>query len=327
MKLEKNDMMLLFSSTDVPDIFFNEYLPHIPGDYLKVYLYILFLSKYNKEIKLNDLSKKLELSLKCIQDGLKYLEEENLLTKKNTGFIINNLQERELHSLYTPKVTISSDDLKKSAKSQARAKAIESINNQFFQGIMPLSWYSDIELWFKKYHFDEEVMNALFSYCFNKSALHKNYVQTVADAWSKSNIKTYADLDKHFEKQEKLQSLGKNICKKLGYHRSLTQFEEAYVEKWTIDYMYSMPIIDLALKKTTSKTNPNFEYINTLLTDWHDRNLKTTDEINSFLLDTKNKNKNIKDLQKTAAAGATANSYKNFTPRDYTNLNEYYDNI
>lgn len=325
MKLEKNDVMLLFSSTELPDIFFNEYLPHLSGECLKVYLYILFLSKYSKDIKLNDLSKKLELSLKSVQDSLKYLEEEQLITKKNAGYIINNLQEKELHSLYTPKVTISPTDLKKSAKSQARAKAIESINNQFFQGMMPLSWYGDIELWFKKYGFDDEVMIALFSYSYQRSALHKNYVQTVADAWSKNNIKTFSDLESHFEKQEKIQSLGKTIGKKLGYHRSLTQFEEAYVEKWTIDYMYTMPIIEMALKKTTAIQNPNFEYVNKVLTNWHERNLKTPEEINSFLIEDKNKNKNIKELQKSSSP-QNLNSYKNFTPRDYTNLNDLYDN-
>ena len=55
---------------------------------------------------------------------------------------------------------------------------------------MSPSWYSDIDLWFKRFEFDEEVMIALFQYCFDKSALHKNYVKAVADAWHGNNIKT-----------------------------------------------------------------------------------------------------------------------------------------
>ena len=152
---------LLFSSTNLPDIFFTEYLSQISGDALKVYLYITFLAKYNKDIRLNDLSKKLELPLKTIQESIKYLEDQSLITKKNTGYIINNIQEIELHKLYTPKVTSSPEELEKIAQNKQRAKAIDSINNQFFQGIMSPSWYSDIDLWFKKYSFDEEVMIAL----------------------------------------------------------------------------------------------------------------------------------------------------------------------
>src|SRR5574344_1775346 len=180
MKLEQNDLLPLFSSTSLPDIFFTEYLPEANGDYLKVYLYILFLSKYDKDIKLNDLSKKLNLSFKVIQDAMKYWEDKNVIVKKNTGYAFNNLQEIELNNLYKPRVALSAEQVQKSAESQKRAKTMESINNQYFSGLMPTTWYPDIELWFKKYGFDDEVMMALFNYCFNKSALHKNYIQTVA---------------------------------------------------------------------------------------------------------------------------------------------------
>ena len=52
MKLEQNEKSLLFSETTIPDIFFSEYLSEIPGNYLKIYLYLMFLSKYGKDIKL-----------------------------------------------------------------------------------------------------------------------------------------------------------------------------------------------------------------------------------------------------------------------------------
>lgn len=319
MKLEQSDLSLLFSSTNLPDIFFTEYLSQISGDALKVYLYITFLSKYNKDIRLNDLSKKLELPLKTIQESIKYLEEQSLITKKNTGYIINNIQEIELHKLYTPKVTSSPEELEKIAQNKQRAKAIDSINNQFFQGIMSPSWYSDIDLWFKKYSFDEEVMIALFQYCFNRSALHRNYIQAVAEAWFKNNIKTYNDLDKYYEKQEKLNTLQKTISKKLGITRHLSQYEEGYIEKWNIDYGYNLDIIEIALKKTTSKSNPNFDYLDKLLTDWHDRNLKTSNDIQSFLTQLKEKNKNIKTLEKN-------NGYSNYDQRNYSDLNNFYAN-
>lgn len=319
MKLEQNDKPLLFSYTELPDIFFTEYISQTPGDYIKVYLYMIFLSKYGKDIKINDLSKKLELPLKSIQDAIKFLEDESLITKKNTGFIINSLQELELHKLYNPKITSSPEQLQKTAENQYRAKAIENINNEFFQGIMSPSWYSDIDLWFSKYNFDEEVMIALFRYCFNRSALHRNYIQAVADAWAKNNIKTFNDLDIYYEKQEKIKKLSKTISKKLGITRQLSQYEEAYIEKWTIEFNYSMDIIEIALKKTTSKANPSFDYLDKLLTDWHERNFATTDDIQKFLNDMKQKNKNVKELEKKYG-------YQNYDQRNYDNLNNLYAN-
>lgn len=320
MKLEQNDSPMLFSNTELPDIFFTEYLSQSKGDYIKVYLYIIFLSKYGKDVKINDLSKKLELDFKVIQDAIKYWEDLGVITKKNTGYIINNLQEIELHKLYKPKVALSAEAQKQTAQNQRRAQAIENINNEFFQGIMSPSWYSDIELWFKKYNFDEEVMIALFRYCFNRSALHRNYIQTVADAWHSNKIQNFNDLDNYYAKQEKLNILYKSITKKLGYNRQLTQYEQAYVQKWSIDYGFSFDIIEIALKKTTSKVNPNFDYLDKLLTDWHDRNFKTVSEIENFLSQLKQKKKDVKDLEKKTG-------YQNYDQRKYDNLDSLYANF
>ena len=125
--------------------------------------YVTFDIK-EKDIKINDLSKKLSLPVKAISDGLKFLEESKLILKKTTGFIVIDLQEVTLNNLYKPNLTQSKETVENVAKNQARAKAIEHINNMYFQGIMGPSWYNDIDLWFRKYNFDEQVMIALFDY-------------------------------------------------------------------------------------------------------------------------------------------------------------------
>lgn len=319
MKLEQSESSSIFSNTSLPDIFFTQYLPEANGDYIKIYLYILFLSKYDKDIKVNDLSKKLGLSLKVIQDGMKYWEDQGVFTRKNTGYVINNIQEKELHQLYKPKVSLSADQIQKSAESQKRAKTIEYINNRYFSGLMPTSWYPDIELWFKKYQFEDEVMIALFEYCFDKSALHKNYVQVVADAWFKNQIRNFNDLDQYYEKQEKLNKIANMISKKLGLSRQLSQYEYAYIEKWVIDFGFSFDIIEIALKRTTSKVNPSFDYLDKLMTDWKDRGFKTAEQVNKFLSDMKQKNKDIKQLEKKTG-------YQKYDQRSYDNLNNLYAN-
>ena len=320
MKLEHSENPMLFSNTQIPDVFFTEYFSMANGNFIKVYLYMLFLSKYNETIKLNDLSKTLAIDFKTIQDALKFWEDNGIITKKQTGYILNNLQEIELHKLYTPKLTLSPEQIEKNKKNQTRAKAIDAINNSFFQGIMSPSWYTDINLWFSKYQFDEQVMVSLFKYCYDKSALHRNYVQVVADAWSKNNIKTYNDLETYYIQQEKLTAIEKNISKKLGLSRNLTQFEKGYIEKWVTEYKYNFPIIEIALKKTTSKSNPNFDYLNTLISDWHEHNLKEADDIINYINNMKQKKKNIKELEnKTKLA--------NYEQRKYNNLDSLYANF
>lgn len=319
MKLEQNEKPLLFSETTIPDIFFAEHLSDLPGDYLKIYMYMIFLSKYGKDVKLNDLSKKLNIPLKVINDGIKYLEENKLIIKKSSGYIIVDLQEATLHNLYSPNLTMSKEKVEQNTKNKSRAKAIEHINNMYFQGIMGPSWYNDIDLWFKKYNFDEQVMIALFDYCYNRSAMHRNYVQTVAEAWASNKVKTWNDLDKYYEQQESLNKLKKSIAKKLGKYNGLTQYEEAYIENWVLNFGYDMSIIEIALKRTTFKQNPTFEYINNVITDWHDRNLKTPAEINAFIEQRKIQDKNAKELQSKV-------NKANYEQRKYDNLDFLYAN-
>ena len=79
-------------------------------------------------------------------------------------------------------------------------------------------------------------------------------------------------------------------------------------------------IIEIALKKTTSKANPNFDYLDKLLTDWHDRGFKTANEVQAFLLEIKEKNKSVKKLEKETG-------YDKYDQRTYDNLDNLYTNL
>lgn len=321
MKLEITDESLLFKNTNIPDIFFTEYLPNASGDFVKVYLYLLFLAKNNSDAKTLDLSKALSLPIEIIKQALSYWEEQGLILKKQGGYIFNNPQIIELHKLYKPKMAVSMDDaLENAQKNTYRNKAIETIKNTFFQGIISPSWISEIETWFMKYQFDEEVMIALFGYCFDKAKLTKNYVSAVAKGWSDQGVKSYSDLENYFHKYEKFDKIKKAISKKLGLSRKLTEYEEAYIENWSMNFGYNLDVIELALKKTTSKANPNFDYLNTLICDWHDRGFTTSSQIQTFLKEYKVKQNSIKDLKKKT-------SYNSYSQRSYDDLDNLYTNL
>ena len=120
----------------------------------------------------------------------------------------------------------------------------------------------------------------------------------------------------------------KLVTKKLGLSRQLTQFEHDYIEKWIIDFSFSFDIIEIALKKTTSKVNPSFDYIDKLLSDWHERGFKTANQVENFLADMKQKAKNIKQLEKSAdyVKSEKQSSYQKYEQRSYDNLNYLYAN-
>ena len=80
-----------------------------------------------------------------------------------------------------------------------------------------------------------------------------------------------------------------------------------------------MDIIEIALKRTTYKQNPTFEYINSIITDWHERNLTTPDQVNAFLEQRKKQNKDLKEMKAQV-------SKANYEQRQYNNLDFLYAN-
>lgn len=324
MNFEQNQS-LLFSDVNIPDVFISEYICAANGDYVKIYLYISFLCKHQIDMSPLDISKKLNLQLSTIEQGLKYWEENGALIRKGDSYIIADLKQIEINKLYKPKLAISPEEaIKNTEKNVYRSQAISAINDMFFQGLMSEAWFADISLLFSKYMFDEDVVISLFNYCYNRKALHKKYLFTVADAWAKNGIKTQTDLDRYSINYEKSAEIKRTIVKKLGLSRKLSQYEEAYVDKWILDFHYPFDVIEIALKKTTSKTNPSFDYLDKIITDWHERKLATANDINTFIKEQKEKNKSVKNLTNNVQKNLQA--YKNDITNQYSDLSKFYIN-
>ena len=109
MKFEQN-LSLLFEDMNIPELFFTEYFCNANGDYVKIYLYSLFLCKHGSEISALDLSKKLSISLKSVEAGFKYWEEQGVLIKKNKTYEFADLKKIAVNKLYTPRLTTSPDE-------------------------------------------------------------------------------------------------------------------------------------------------------------------------------------------------------------------------
>ena len=327
MNFEKNWSML-FEDMNIPEVFITEYLAAADGNYVKIYLYCMFLCKHGGEISPLDLSKKLSLPLPVVEQGLKYWEDNMVLTKKQKNYILNDLKQQEVGKLYTPKLTsLPEDAVKNTSKNILRTQAINAINSMFFQGVMSPTWYTDIDNLFTKYKFEEDTVIALFQYCFDRQALHRKYLFTVADAWAKSGIITMQDVDNYYAQFEKMNQIKKSITKKLGFTRKLSEYEEAYVDKWVMDFNYPLDIIEIALKKTTSKANPSFDYIDKILTDWHERKLTSATEINEFLKAQKAKQKEFKQIDISSLPNNKhIQKYTNNDTSNYTDLSQFYAN-
>lgn len=311
---------ILCSDTPLSDIFITEYLPSMEGDFAKIYIYCLFLAKHGKQATVEELTKKLCLEQEKVREAFLYLESIGAVTRNDSGIVFHDLKDKEIKKLYRPKMTSTPEEAALSAeRNKKRNSIVSDINNVFFQGLMSPSWYTDIDSWFDKYQFEEDVMFALFQQCYDHKALTKAYIVKVADNWFSKNIRSGLDLDKYFFEYQKIKDIRLKIVKKLKRKSQLTEYEEAYLEKWVMEYGYDFNIIELALKRTTSISSPNFEYINRIITEWHDKGLKTLEEITEYEKSRRSKN------QRSGQSKTTVPQKGNFEQRKYDD--DYYDNL
>ena len=192
MKFVKKSKMEL-NDTLVSDLFILNHMVSLEEVDIKVYLYLLFLSKTQTEIDNATFAKKICITENELSFSLDRLQTEELIIKTSQGFNIVDLKEVEVNKSYIPKMEPKVNRVQTELEKK-RIAAAEAINESFFQGIMSLGWYTDIGTLFKNYSFSEEVMIALFHYCQERRALNKKYVYAVAENWYNGGVKTFEQL-------------------------------------------------------------------------------------------------------------------------------------
>lgn len=144
---------------------------------------------------------------------------------------------------------------------------IKTINFKYFNSKMDRTWKKYIKQLVRKYKFDDNVIYTLLDYCKNKGHLEQNYIARVAESWYKNNIITNKDLENYYQQYENFINLKTEI--KEHIKTEMTDLEEAYIEKWVMDYKLSNDEIISGLKNATDK---NFAELDKELTKIYDNN-------------------------------------------------------
>lgn len=312
--LELGDVVL-------PDLFILNYMPQLESIDVKIYLYILFLSKKGLEIDKPDLAKKLGITEQELSFGLERLQAEELLVRTTHGYNISDIRENEINKTYIPKIEPRRTKVQ-TERDRKRIAAASAINESFFQGVMSLGWYTDISAMFENYSFSEEVMIALFHYCQERKALNKKYVHAVAESWYNGGVKTFEQLEEFLESYDNMQKIKQKISKALRLNRNLTKYEEQYIDTWVRDYGYDFDIIEEALKRTVNKSNPTISYVNGILVNWHKKGFKNVNDIEK-----ENSVPHTESTRNYKRSTGAKTKYQDVSQREYTNLESFYDNM
>ena len=169
-----------------------------------------------------------------------------------------------------------------------------------------LFWYDQLQL-------SADLIEYLVEYCIEKDHRSIRYMNKIAISWSESGISTVSDA-----------KIASTIHSKADYAvisafgisgRNLIASEQAYIEKWTTSFAFSLDIISEACRRTIANTGKtSFEYADSILKSWHNAGIRHFEEIAA--LDKAHSSKKS-DTNDSVPGTVALNRFHNFPERSY----------
>lgn len=265
--------------TSVENIFINEYMAEAPGDFVKVYLFALMYADYDMLMSNDTIAKQLNLADEDVLKAWSYWESLGIIKKHydkpgdkfhyQVEFL--NLKERVYGKKNRNKRSDSAipPNLKGILEDQALKELysdIERITGRLFEGKEP----SEILSWINDYNITPEVIKFAYSYCMKKKN-HSNskYVAAIVKEWAGRGLKTAEQVQEYLEETDNRHYQYKRILRALGFMRNPTEEEKRIIDSWFDGMGFGIDRILEACKKTSGISNPNINYINSVLKAWN----------------------------------------------------------
>lgn len=264
--------------TNVENIFINEYMTQAPGDYVKVYLFALMYADFDMRMTNETIAKHLDMEDEDVLKAWTYWEKLGVIRKhyEKPGdkfrYQVEFLNLKELaygkkQKSQKPEPNIPdrlkqlmSDDTIKDMYSE-----IERITGRLFEGKEP----AEIISWITDYNANPEMIVYAYSYCVKKKN-HSNhkYVGAIVKEWANQGLKTIDQIEDYLEETDNRHYLYKRVLRALGFLRNATEEEKRIMDTWFDQMGFSIDRVLDACKKTTGISNPNINYINSVLKAW-----------------------------------------------------------
>lgn len=265
-------------NTEVENVFINEYMVDAKGDYVKVYLLALMHAELNMPITNEAIAKQLSLSLEEVLSAWAYWEDREVIRRHyqeggdhlSYQVEIRNLKEQIYEKNGKTKRTNGElrDSLPEHMNDQELRKMysrIEQATGRLFDGKEPaaiLEWIRDLAI-------TPELVVFAYEYCTEKRKNSKyNYVATVIKEWAGKGIKSVPEAEQYLSDTDNRHYLYKRVLKALGFHRNSTEEEKRIMDTWFDELGFDLSKVLIACNKTSGISNPNINYVNTILRAW-----------------------------------------------------------
>ncbi len=321
-----------FSFVPLYNNFIERYMIKANPSFVIVYIYLLKKTINKEDIYLENISKDLNILASDIIKSLEYWQYENIISYKQiegkVEIIFFSINEEDKSDIFKQNKIINIEKKSLSEEQVTFYSQQENIQQLFRLAEKKLAKtlsYKDRDILislYENYGMSLELIAVLFTYCIENGKNNLNYIEKIAIDWYENNIDSV-------EKVENYLKIYNNDFKKIMSffgirNRTPDKREETFMKKWLLEYKMPLNIIEEACIRANRKTgNPSFDYANSILTNWYEKNVKSLEDIKKLDIDYENyvKTKN-EEKQKNSERMFNRNNNYNHGTNKFVNYKQ-----
>lgn len=329
--------------------FIDHYMVRANGEYVKVYLLLLrHMNHSSGYLSVSELADLLECTEKDILRALRYWKSEGLLdylddtpddpSPKSTA--PSPAASSGLHDVQSGYMTssIPADSVSDSAalasttniqqyrsrKERAEFKELLFVAEQYLGKTLSATDIDQITYFYDTLNMSAELIEYLIEYCVENGHKSMHYINKVALSWHEENITTV-----NLAKTSSFLYNKNCYCVLNAYGikgRGPAASEIAYIRKWSEEYGFALEVILEACDRTMNSIHqPSFDYTDSILKRWKDKNVRQLKDIDAVDADYRKEKERAKELAKERKrqqqtqkpVNSQNNKFNNFDGRSY----------
>nr|SUY83510.1 DnaD/DnaB domain-containing replication protein [Clostridioides difficile] len=127
-----------------------------------------------------------------------------------------------------------------------------------------------------KYNMSPDMILCAYEYVKDKTGTSKpvKYIEGIIRNWYDSNLYTPKDVEESFLVRSERYILYKTIFNELGFSRQPSKSEKELMDTWFDKFNMDIDLIINACSKSKNISNPSISYINGIIKNWNEKNIK-----------------------------------------------------
>jgi len=268
----------MFDVTPVENMFITEYMMRAPGDFIKVYLFLLNICYYpHDDYEISDVAKELNMDEDQVKKALVYWAQLSLIeieSRRPFSIKIKNIKQM-LQNDEPQKIKMhnNQDLIMQIQQSFGGRRLLNSFETQ-----KVLTW-ADVFKW------SPEMIALVVAWCVEKKGtrVSLSYIDKVINTMYEKEIDSYKKAEDYLMVSSAWESGAAKLLQAFNESRAASVDEIKMYKKWTDTFEMKESVIKEARKQTIGVNGNKFKYMDSLLNNWNKKGIRTLDELQVHL--------------------------------------------